>query len=239
MGEHSWTRPEPPEMQREPSADLAVRHRVVWPGFVLDLERRELLDAAGRPTALRAQALNVLLVLGEHAGHVVGKDDLMRRVWGDVVVTEDSLVQAVGDIRRVLGDSKHERVRTVPRRGYLLAPGIDASTAGPSPASVETPVSMASSTAVPRAGRSQPRCARSGSALARARQAFCCCWWQCCWRWPTATRVARDATAMPQRSIADPAVRQRRRSARLVRRGRGKRLEHVARQLARRDGAGP
>jgi TolB-like protein/tetratricopeptide (TPR) repeat protein len=53
---------------------------------------------------------------------------LLRRVWGDVVVTEDSLVQAIGDIRRVLGDSKHERVRTVPRRGYLLvAEGQEAS----------------------------------------------------------------------------------------------------------------
>jgi TolB-like protein/Flp pilus assembly protein TadD len=51
---------------------------------------------------------------------VVGKDELMRRVWGDLVVTEDSLVQTVGDIRRVLGDSRHERVRTVPRRGYVL-----------------------------------------------------------------------------------------------------------------------
>ena len=55
---------------------------------------------------MRAQALKVLLVLGERAGQVVGKDELMRRVWGDVIVTEDSLVQAVGDIRRVLGDAR-------------------------------------------------------------------------------------------------------------------------------------
>lgn len=107
-------------MQREPSADLAAPDRLVWPGFVLDLARGELFDAAGGPTELRAQALRLLLVLGERAGQVVGKDELLRRVWGDVVVTEDSLVQAIGDIRRVLGDAKHERVRTVPRRGYLL-----------------------------------------------------------------------------------------------------------------------
>jgi TolB-like protein/DNA-binding winged helix-turn-helix (wHTH) protein len=109
-------------MQREPSADLAAPDRLVWPGFVLDLAHGELFDAAGRPTELRAQALKLLLLLGERAGQVVGKDELLRRVWGDVVVTEDSLVQAIGDIRRVLGDAKHERVRTVPRRGYLLVP---------------------------------------------------------------------------------------------------------------------
>jgi TolB-like protein/DNA-binding winged helix-turn-helix (wHTH) protein len=116
-------------MQREPDADLRMAQRLAWPDFVLDLGAGELFDAAGRPAELRAQALKVLLVLGERAGQVVGKDELMRRVWGDVVVTEDSLVQAVGDIRRVLGDAKHERVRTVPRRGYLLVPPATAPTA--------------------------------------------------------------------------------------------------------------
>ena len=94
-------------MQREPDPGLKLPQRLAWPGFVLDLVRGELLDVEGRPSGLRAQALRVLLVLGEQAGQVVGKDELMRRVWGDVVVTEDSLVQAIGDIRRVLGDTEH------------------------------------------------------------------------------------------------------------------------------------
>jgi DNA-binding winged helix-turn-helix (wHTH) protein/TolB-like protein len=115
------SRDPPARMQRESTvAYLGAVQRLVWPGFVLDLAHGELLDAAGQPTELRAQALKILLVLGERAGQVVGKDELMRRVWGDVVVTEDSLVQAIGDIRRVLGDTRHERVRTVPRRGYML-----------------------------------------------------------------------------------------------------------------------
>jgi DNA-binding winged helix-turn-helix (wHTH) protein/TolB-like protein len=129
-------------MQREPNADLATRDRLVWPGHVLDLGRGELLDAQGRPTELRAQALKVLLILGERVGQVVAKDELLRRVWGDVVVTEDSLVQAIGDIRRVLGDSKHERVRTVPRRGYLLvAGGQEASAPAPAPATAKNAAS--------------------------------------------------------------------------------------------------
>ncbi len=107
-------------MQRDAQAPLAGAATLAWPGFVLDLARGELLDEAGRPTELRAQALKVLLALGERAGQVVGKDELMQHVWGPVVVTEDSLVQAIGDIRRVLGDHAHARIRTVPRRGYLL-----------------------------------------------------------------------------------------------------------------------
>ena len=107
-------------MQREPHRELATADRLAWPGFALDLMRGELFDDAGRRAELRAQALKVLLVLGERAGQVVGKDELMQQVWGDVVVTEDSLVQAIGDIRRVLGDHAHARIRTVPKRGYML-----------------------------------------------------------------------------------------------------------------------
>jgi TolB-like protein/DNA-binding winged helix-turn-helix (wHTH) protein len=109
-------------MLREPAPGLAAAQRLALGGFVLDLARGELLDGQGRPAELRAQALKLLLVLGERAGQVVGKDELMARVWGDVVVTEDSLVQAVGDIRRALGAAGPTQLRTVPRRGYLLLP---------------------------------------------------------------------------------------------------------------------
>ena len=108
-------------MLREPASGLAADTRLALGDFVLDLARGELLGPHGRPAELRAQALRVLLVLGERAGQVVGKDELMRRVWGDLVVTEDSLVQAVGDIRRVLGTAGHDMLRTVPRRGYVLS----------------------------------------------------------------------------------------------------------------------
>ncbi len=107
-------------MRREPAPELAAGPRLALGECVLDLGRGDLLDAQGRPVALRAQALKLLLVLGERAGQVVGREELQRRVWGDVIVTEDSIVQAVGDIRRVLGDEAHVLLRTVPRRGYLL-----------------------------------------------------------------------------------------------------------------------
>ena len=133
-------------MRRESDADLPLAQAVRWPGFVLDLARGELLDASGRPTELRAQALKVLLALGERAGQVVAKGELMQRVWGDVVVTEDSLVQAVGDIRRVIGDAAHQRVRTVPRRGYMLV--LDAIAPSPAATDVATAPRVAARAAV-------------------------------------------------------------------------------------------
>ena len=43
--------------------------------------------------------------LHTRAGQLVGKDEIMDEVWSDCEVTEDSLVQAIGDIRRALGDA--------------------------------------------------------------------------------------------------------------------------------------
>ncbi len=82
----------------------------------------ELLTRDGQLAGLRRQALDVLLVLGRGAGQVVTKDELMRKVWPDLVVGEGSLAHAVVDIRQVLGDADHLRVRTVARRGYMLVP---------------------------------------------------------------------------------------------------------------------
>jgi TolB-like protein len=89
--------------------------------FVVDLGRGELLDPSGARVNLRARSLDLLLRLAENAGHVVTKDALMAAVWPDVCVTEDSLTQCVSDIRKAIGDVQHDIVRTLPRKGYLLA----------------------------------------------------------------------------------------------------------------------
>jgi DNA-binding winged helix-turn-helix (wHTH) protein len=89
---------------------------------MLDLHAGELRSPDGNLVPLRRQALKVLLLLGGRAGHVVDKASLMQRVWPTVIVGDDSLVQAVADIRKALGDSEHRWLRTVKRQGYLLLP---------------------------------------------------------------------------------------------------------------------
>jgi pimeloyl-ACP methyl ester carboxylesterase/DNA-binding winged helix-turn-helix (wHTH) protein len=96
--------------------------------FAYDLQRRELLDErAGRRIALRPQTAAVLHCLAQASGNLVKKEDLIRSVWADLVVTDDSLVQCIKELRRALDDEEHRLVRTEPRRGYRLA---GASTAG-------------------------------------------------------------------------------------------------------------
>ena len=98
-------------------------------GYTLDLDQAQLFDLHGQAAELRPQALAVLLELGRRHGELVTKRDLTARVWPGVSVTDDSLVQCVVEIRRALGDSRQQVVRTMPRRGYLLI--VDAADTAP------------------------------------------------------------------------------------------------------------
>jgi len=92
------------------------------PGFVIDLAREELRTDAGERQDLRPRSFAVLRLLAINAGRLVTKDEIMDKVWDDAVVTEDSLIQCIADIRRAIGDDARCVIRTVPRRGYLLVP---------------------------------------------------------------------------------------------------------------------
>lgn len=104
------------------STEASLAHRLFLSGFVLDLAAGELLTPDRQLAGVRKQALEVLLLLGARAGQVVGKDELMRAVWPDVVVGEGSLAKAISDIRHVLHDHDHRLIRDVARRGYMLVP---------------------------------------------------------------------------------------------------------------------
>ncbi len=88
--------------------------------FVIDLRRGALLaDGAERP--LRPKSFALLRHLAERAGQLVGREEIMEAVWPGTYVTEDSITQCIRDIRRALGDEAAHLLRTLPRRGYILA----------------------------------------------------------------------------------------------------------------------
>ncbi len=86
--------------------------------FTLD-SRRQLLLRGAESIRLRGRTYDVLSYLVMHPGRLVGKQELMESVWGDVAVTDDSLVQCLIEIRRALGDG-HDVVKTIRGRGYLF-----------------------------------------------------------------------------------------------------------------------
>src|SRR4030095_11700063 len=78
------------------------------------------LRRAGLPLQLRPKSFDVLAYLSRNRGRLVSKAERIDHIWGDIAVTENSLVQCIKDIRQVLnGDSQFE-IKTVPKRGYLF-----------------------------------------------------------------------------------------------------------------------
>src|SRR5688572_30549790 len=87
-------------------------------GFELDLRLKEL-RRDGRGLVLRPKPMAVLVYLIEHRARVVSKDELLERVWPDVVVGEMALTSAVRDLRRVLRDGDaQDLISNRPGRGY-------------------------------------------------------------------------------------------------------------------------
>ena len=91
-------------------------------GFTLDLAMGTLRGVS-EPLFLRPKAYTLLAHLARNMGRVVPKSELMDVVWPGVYVTEDSLTQSVREIRKVLGE---DMVRTVSKRGYMLAAEAEA-----------------------------------------------------------------------------------------------------------------
>lgn len=80
---------------------------------------------------LDARALRLLLHLARKPGEVVSIDELLSEVWSGVVVTPDSVYQAVASLRRLLGDDPKQPtyIANVPRLGYRMVATVSAAPA--------------------------------------------------------------------------------------------------------------
>src|SRR5215470_12373151 len=86
-------------------------------GFTLDVACSSL-RAGNRAVALRPKSFEVLRYLVENADRLVTKEELMKAIWPNVVVTDESLSHCVSEVRQALGDSNQTIIATMPRRGY-------------------------------------------------------------------------------------------------------------------------
>jgi DNA-binding winged helix-turn-helix (wHTH) protein len=93
----------------------------------------------GELIVLTPKAADTLVALMERAGHVVEKEELLRVVWGEVSVGDDTLAQNISTLRRVLGDDANQPrfIATVPRRGYRFVAAVRAARA-PAPGETST-----------------------------------------------------------------------------------------------------
>ena len=101
-----------------PAAETILR----FGDFELQTHERRLLRR-GEPVVLGARAFDVLQVLTEQPGRLVGKRMLMDLVWQGLVVQENNLAAQVNALRKVLGG---DVIATVPGRGYRFAARVAA-----------------------------------------------------------------------------------------------------------------
>src|SRR5580658_8393361 len=103
----------------------AMGETATWFGpFRLVAAQRRLLEG-DRPVRLGSRAFDILAALVERAGEVVGKEELIARVWPATFVDEANLKIQISALRRALGDGQGDNryVATVVGRGYnFVAP---------------------------------------------------------------------------------------------------------------------
>ena len=87
--------------------------------FRIDLTER-ILSGPDGPVPLTPKAFDTLVVLVQNPGHIVTKEELMRRVWPDSFVEENNLAQNISVLRKVLNEEGPEQnyIETVAKRGY-------------------------------------------------------------------------------------------------------------------------
>jgi TolB-like protein len=87
--------------------------------FRLD-SRARVLYRGDRDVELPPKAVETLVVLVENAGELVPKEELLRRVWPDVVVGEGSLTRTISILRKALGrrEDGEDYIATASKRGY-------------------------------------------------------------------------------------------------------------------------
>jgi len=94
--------------------------------FRLDAAEHLLLrDGAAVP--LTPKAFDLLLALVERHGHLLEKDELLKKVWPDTFVEEANLASNISQLRKALGDGEngHRYIETMPKRGYRFVASVN------------------------------------------------------------------------------------------------------------------
>jgi DNA-binding winged helix-turn-helix (wHTH) protein/Cdc6-like AAA superfamily ATPase len=86
----------------------------------LDEELFEL-RRGGERIAVQPKVLKLLILLVRERARALERGELLRAVWSDVKVANDSVARAVVEARRAIGDEKHTMIITVRGRGFRFA----------------------------------------------------------------------------------------------------------------------
>src|SRR6476619_4093431 len=93
--------------------------------FRIDATERMLLRD-GEVVPLTTTVFDTLLMLVENSGHILSKNEMMKRVWADSIVEEASLTKNISVLRKALGQTPEtdQYIETIPWRGYRFLVGV-------------------------------------------------------------------------------------------------------------------
>jgi DNA-binding winged helix-turn-helix (wHTH) protein len=100
--------------------------KILFEPFELNVAERSL-KKAGEVVPIGGRAFGLLLALIEAPGEIVGKNELIAKVWPDVIVEEGSLRVHMSALRKALGDGQLGRrtyIANVKGRGYCFVAPI-------------------------------------------------------------------------------------------------------------------
>src|SRR5713101_6511929 len=99
----------------------------VFGTFRLLPRQKLLLQAGDKPVRLGGRAFDLLLTLVERAGEIVGKEELLARVWPNVVVEEGNLRLHITSLRKALGDGEQGKsyIKNIVGRGYCFVAPVE------------------------------------------------------------------------------------------------------------------
>jgi TolB-like protein/DNA-binding winged helix-turn-helix (wHTH) protein/Flp pilus assembly protein TadD len=78
------------------------------------------LSESGRTERLTPKAFDLLLLLIKQSGQMVGRDELMERIWPGTFVEDNRLSDNISTLRKFLGDRPRDPqfIETIPKHGY-------------------------------------------------------------------------------------------------------------------------
>jgi len=91
----------------------------------------------GKEIKLRPKLFTLLVVLVQHSGQMLDKEQLLEAVWPDAEVEESNLTVSVNALRKTLGDEGY--IETVARRGYRFAVEVNVVVGAPPAFAYKTP----------------------------------------------------------------------------------------------------
>jgi len=95
-------------------------------GFQIDDQSRLLLHD-GLRVPIPPKAADLLIVLVERNGELIGRDELIKTLWPDTFVEDNNLAKHIFSLRKILGLNTlgAAYIETVPKRGYRFVGDVD------------------------------------------------------------------------------------------------------------------